>query len=349
MLKSFSFALRSGARLNKSRIIELINTTDTSEFKALLAEARSIADVTFGRRVYFRGLIEFTNYCKNNCYYCGIRHDNANIARYRLTHSQIMRCCKIGHTLGYRTFVLQGGEDPYFTDDRMIPLVRDIRHSFPDCAITLSLGERSKKSFQQLFEAGANRYLLRHETASEAHYAKLHPSVMSLRERKQCLYDLRDIGYQVGAGFMVGTPFQTAENLYEDLEFLDDLRPQMIGIGPFISQSDTPFNDFPKGSGDLTLKMVAMTRILFPKALLPSTTALGTLLPDGRELGLTAGANVLMPNLSPTDVRKLYALYDDKICTGDEAAECRHCLERRIVAHGFVPDMGRGDFPDWKV
>jgi biotin synthase len=348
MLSHSSFPLRSGPNLNKSRILELITTTDQSEISALLHEARSITDQIFGKRVYFRGLIEFTNYCKNNCYYCGIRHDNAHIDRYRLTHSQILKCCEIGHTLGYRTFVLQGGEDPYFTDDRMVPIVRDIRQFFPDCAITLSLGERGRASFQRLFDAGANRYLLRHETANESHYRKLHHASMSLRERKQCLYDLRAIGYQVGAGFMVGTPFQTPEHLFEDLAFLNELKPNMIGIGPFLPQSDTPFNGCQKGSGELTLKMIAMTRILFPKVLLPSTTALGTLIPGGRELGLTAGANVVMPNLSPTNVRKMYALYDDKICTGDEAAECRHCLGGKITKSGFQADFGRGDFPGWQ-
>jgi biotin synthase len=349
MLRSFSFALRTSSGLNKSRIIELITSTNKTEITSLLSHARSIADANFGRRIYFRGLIEFTNICKNNCLYCGIRKDNQIVERYRLTDSQILKCCETGHALGYRTFVLQGGEDPYFTDDRLIPLVKTIRRNFSDCAITISLGERGKQSFQALFDAGADRYLLRHETANDEHYQKLHPPSMKLSERKQCLYDLRDIGYQVGAGFMVGTPYQTPEHLYEDLQFMDELRPQMIGIGPFLPQSDTPFNNFPKGSAELTLRMVALTRILFPKALLPSTTALGTALPDGRELGLAAGANVLMPNLSPKNVRKKYALYDDKICTGDEAAECRFCLERKVIRHKFQPDFSRGDFPGWKI
>jgi biotin synthase len=348
MLRSYSFSLRSGGSLNKARIMELITTSDKSEIEALFSRGRAVADSVFGRRVYMRGLIEFTNICKNNCYYCGIRKGNEKVERYRLTERQILQCCAQGHQLGFRTFVLQGGEDPHFTDERLVPLIRKIRVGFPDCAITVSLGERGRESFKRLFDAGANRYLLRHETANDWHYRQLHPPAMKLSERKQCLYDLRDIGYQVGAGFMVGTPYQTPGHLYDDLEFLEDLRPHMIGIGPFLPQADTPFNGFPKGSGEMTMKLLSIIRILYPKVLLPSTTALGTLLPNGRELGLTAGANVLMPNLSPAEFRKLYALYDDKICTGDEAAECRHCLERKIQLAGFQPDFCRGDYPDWK-
>jgi biotin synthase len=349
MFSRYSFNLRKGEILNNSRILELIRTTDKQEMKALQDHARSVANENFGKQIYFRGLIEFTNICKNNCYYCGIRKDNKKVERYRLTESQILECCEIGYKLGYRTYVLQGGEDPYFTDEILVPIIRKIRQGYPECAITISLGERGRKSFERLFEAGADRYLLRHETANDAHYRKLHPPAMKLSERKQCLYDLKAIGYQVGAGFMVGTPWQTPENLCEDLEFLNELKPQMIGIGPFIPQADTPFGHCEKGSADLTLKMVAMTRILFPKVLLPSTTALGTVLPNGRELGLHAGANVLMPNLSPKDVRKKYLLYDDKICMGDEAAECRFCIERKVLGHGFQPDFSRGDYPQWPI
>jgi biotin synthase len=297
--------------------------------------------------VYFRGLIEFTNYCENNCYYCGIRKDNARVERYRLSLEEILGCCRMGNLLGYRTFVLQGGEDPWFTDDRIVELIAAVRREFPGHAITLSIGERSRESYEKFFRAGANRYLLRHETAGGDHYRKLHPRAMSLAERKECLFTLRDIGYQVGAGFMVGTPFQSPENLLEDLRFLEDLNPHMAGIGPFIPQADTPFGNYPPGGFRQTLRMVALTRLLLPRALIPATTALGTISPLGREKGLMAGANVVMPNLSPKDVRKLYALYDNKICTGDEAAECRLCMEGRIRNFGFVPNMGRGDYSGW--
>ncbi|MDR2630680.1 MAG: [FeFe] hydrogenase H-cluster radical SAM maturase HydE, partial [Spirochaetaceae bacterium] len=244
------------------------------------------------------------------------------------------------------TFVLQGGEDPWFTDDRVAEIVAAIRREYPGHAITLSIGERSRESYERFFRAGANRYLLRHETANEGHYRKLHPSSMSLSERKQCLFNLREIGYQVGAGFMVGTPFQTPENLLEDLRFLQELKPHMVGIGPFIPQASTPFGAYPGGSLRQTLRMVALTRLLLPQALIPATTALGTISPTGREKGLMAGANVVMPNLSPRDVRKLYALYDNKICTGDEAAECRLCMEGRIRSFGFIPNMARGDYAE---
>jgi biotin synthase len=249
----------------------------------------------------------------------------------------------MGDMLGYRSFVLQGGEDPWFTDDRVVEMVAAIRGKYPEHAITLSIGERRRDSYERFFQAGANRYLLRHETANDEHYRKLHPPAMSLAERKDCLFTLRDIGYQVGAGFMVGAPYQTPECLLEDLRFLQELNPHMIGIGPFIPQADTPFGDSPQGSLEQTLRMLALIRLLLPKVLLPATTALGTINPQGRELGLMAGANVVMPNLSPKAVRKLYALYDNKICTGDEAAECRMCMEGRIRNFGFIPDMGRGD------
>jgi biotin synthase len=252
----------------------------------------------------------------------------------------------MGSLLGYKTFVLQGGEDPWFSDDRVEEIVAAIRREYPEHAITLSIGERSRESYERFFRAGANRYLLRHETASDAHYRMLHPETMSLHERKQCLFVLREIGYQVGAGFMVGTPFQTPEHLLEDLRFLQELQPQMVGIGPFIPQVDTPFGDYPRGSLRQTLRMVALSRLLLPQALIPATTALGTISPTGREKGLMAGANVVMPNLSPKSVRKLYALYDNKICTGDEAAECRLCMEGRIRNFGFVPNMARGDYAE---
>ena len=309
---------------------------------ALFAAADAVRRRVYGSAVFVRGLIEFTNICKNDCLYCGIRCSNRFVQRYRLDEDTILSCCAEGYTLGYRTFVLQGGEDPYFTDERICTLVRRIRKQFPDCAITLSIGEKPRESYQAYFDAGANRYLLRHESADETHYAKLHPENMSLANRKRCLYDLKEIGYQVGAGFMVGSPYQTVENIVTDLRFLQDLKPDMIGIGPFLKHDDTPFRDFQNGTAELTLRLVSILRLMFPYALIPATTALGTVVPDGRELGLKAGANVVMPNLSPVRYRKLYELYENKICTGEEAAQCRGCLEMRVssVGYNIVTDIG---------
>jgi biotin synthase len=329
--------------MTDKELLHYITTDDPAEMEALFAEARKIRAEHYGNEVYFRGLIEFTNYCKNDCFYCGIRCSNRQAERYRLTLEQIMQACRMGDMLGYKTFVLQGGEDPYFDDERIVEIVSSIRTAYPSHAITLSIGEKPRASYERYFKAGANRYLLRHETANEEHYAKMHPPSMSLAHRKACLFTLKEIGYQVGAGFMVGSPFQTPGSLLEDLHFLLELQPAMVGIGPFIPALGTPFADKTGGSLDQSLRMVALSRILLPKALIPATTALGTISAQGREKGLMAGANVVMPNLSPKAVRKLYALYDNKICTGDEAAECRLCMEGRIRAFGFVPSMARGD------
>jgi biotin synthase len=331
------------ARFSDDDLLRLIMTEEPHDILALFAEAREANRAVYGTSVYFRGLIEFTNYCANDCLYCGLRRSNTRLERYRLSLDDILACCRTGDSLGYRTFVLQGGEDPAFTDERVTAIIAAIRREFPEHAITLSIGERSGESYEAFFQAGANRYLLRHESASESHYARLHPPDMSLARRKQCLRRLKDIGFQVGAGFMVGSPFQTPEHLLEDLRFLEELRPHMVGIGPFIPQRDTPFGRKKGGSLLQTLKMIALTRLLLPKALIPATTALGSIAPDGREQGLMAGANVVMPNLTPTAVRKLYALYDNKICTGDAADACRHCLAGRIAGAGFTPEMSRGD------
>ncbi|MBQ9437479.1 MAG: [Lachnospiraceae bacterium] len=301
----------------------------------------------YGNRIYVRGLVEFTNYCKNNCLYCGIRRDNRNVKRYRLSDEQILQCCREGYALGFRTFVLQGGEDPYFDDERLCGIVSEIRRCFPDCAITLSVGERSRESYQALFGAGANRYLLRHETADEAHYAKLHPSELLLANRMRCLTDLKEIGYQVGCGFMVGSPFQSMETIAKDLLFVQEFSPAMCGIGPFIPHHETPFKDEAQGSLRLTLFLLSLLRLMKPNMLIPATTALGTIHPSGREMGILAGANVVMPNLSPTGVRKQYELYDNKICTGDESAQCRHCLERRMERIGYEIVTARGDIAEF--
>lgn len=316
---------------------------DPETAEMLTREAVRIRKQHYGDKVYTRGLIEFTNYCRNDCYYCGIRRGNLHARRYRLTKEEILECCAQGYELGFRTFVLQGGEDRWFTDERMADIIRAIRASYPECAITLSIGERSYESYRLLKEAGADRYLLRHETADEEHYGKLHPSEMSLAVRKLCLHDLKLLGYQVGAGFMVGSPGQTAGCLAKDLLFLKELQPHMVGIGPFIPHHDTRFAQEKAGSVELTLFLLSVIRILLPKVLLPATTALGTLDPQGREKGLQAGANVVMPNLSPLKNRKQYDLYDNKICTGEEAAECRECLARRVARAGYHLSGERGD------
>lgn len=322
---------------------ELKLLIENGSFNEPLARAADIRRrENYGDKVYIRGLIEFTNYCRNNCYYCGIRRDNKNAERYRLTKDEILLCCNEGYRLGFRTFVMQGGEDPYYTDEMICDIVSEIKRRYPDCAVTLSIGEKQRESYQAFFDAGADRYLLRHETADSIHYGRLHPEKMSLENRKRCLYDLKDIGYQVGSGFMVGSPYQTTENLISDLRFLQKLKPDMIGIGPYITHADTPFAGFKNGDVMLTLRLVSILRLMFPYALIPSTTALGTIHPQGRELGLKAGANVVMPNLSPVSVRKLYSLYENKICTGEEAAQCRGCLERRVESAGYkiVTDIG---------
>ena len=332
-------------KLTRKEYAELLKRTEDKNVAARLqAEAVHIRKQYYGTKVYTRGLIEFTNYCKNNCYYCGIRRENKEAQHYRLTKEEILDCCKNGYELGFRTFVLQGGEDPWYTDDRMVEIIQSIKSEYPDCALTLSIGEKSFESYRRFREAGADRYLLRHETAAHMHYGKLHPAEMSLSNRKQCLYDLKKLGYQVGAGFMVGSPGQTYEELAEDLVFLSELQPQMVGIGPFIPHHSTPFAGEPAGSVELTLRLLSIIRILLPAVLLPATTALGTLDPRGREKGLAAGANVVMPNLSPVKNRKQYDLYDNKICTGEEAAECRTCLARRVESAGYHLVIERGDF-----
>lgn len=327
--------------LEKEEWIALI--TDRNESEYLFAKAREVSQRYYGHKIYTRGLIEFTNYCKNNCYYCGIRRDNRNAERYRLSDEEILSCCKEGYGLGFRTFVLQGGEDPYDTDERIAELVYRIRSSYPDCAITLSVGEKSRESYQSFFDAGADRYLLRHETADREHYQTLHPAEMSYENRMRCLLSLKEIGYQVGCGFMVGSPGQTAARLAADMLFITELQPQMVGIGPFVPHHDTPFAKENAGTVELTLYMIGLLRLLKPNLLLPATTALGTIDPAGREKGILAGANVVMPNLSPTGVREKYELYDHKICTGEEAAECRMCLNRRVERIGYQLTVERGD------
>jgi biotin synthase len=335
-------SLKDTQNISKDDLAYLLEC-DGSDNEYLYEAAREVSEKHFHKEIYLRGLIEFSNYCRNNCYYCGIRGGNLKAERYRLTEEEILSCCDIGEKIGFKTFVLQSGEDPYYTDELIADLVKKIKTSHPDCAVTLSIGEKSHESYQKFFDAGADRYLLRHETANEEHYSMLHPESMSGAYRKQCLFDLKEIGFQVGCGIMVGSPGQTMDHVLEDLYFMARFQPHMVGIGPFIPHKETPFADEQAGTLELTLYLLSIIRLMLPTVLLPATTALGTIDPRGRELGILAGANVVMPNLSPVSVRKKYDLYDNKICTGEEAAECMNCLKRRIESIGYEIVTDRGD------
>ncbi len=340
-------AERALTREEWTALLTAFDAAQPEERAELAARAAEKADrvrrSVYGTDVYIRGLIEVSNYCRNDCYYCGIRRSNACAERYRLTDEEIFACCEEGDRLGFRTFVMQGGEDAAFDDARICALVAGIKERFPGCAVTLSLGERPRESYQALFDADADRYLLRHETADPAHYRRLHPEGLSLETRKRCLRDLKEIGFAVGAGFMVGSPGQTAETLAEDMLFLRELEPQMVGIGPFIPHHDTPFAKEPAGTAEKTCFMLSLIRLMLPRVLLPSTTALGTIHPEGREMGIRAGANVVMPNLSPLAVRENYLLYDNKAGTGAEAAEGLAVLRDRVEAIGYRVVIDRGD------
>ncbi len=324
--------------------VQLISSF-SEEDRARAAElARSISIERFGKNIFFRGIIEFSNVCRCNCLYCGIRRDNRNLSRYRLTEEDILACCEDGYRFGYRTFVLQSGEDSWWNDDRLCSLVSAIRKNYPDCAITLSVGERGRESYEKLFNSGANRYLLRHETADPAHYQKLHPSGQSFENRMRCLRDLKEIGFQTGCGMMVGSPYQTDEALAKDMEFLCAFDPQMVGMGPFIPQKDTPFRDFPAGSTKKVLFLLSLVRIALPDVLLPATTALGTVQENGRQLGVLAGCNVVMPNLSPLSVRKKYLLYDNKAGTENDGESSVRLLRKQMEEIGWKVVSGRGDY-----
>lgn len=335
--------LYSQSNISDEELKALIETDNDSASEILRWRADEVRQKHYGRKVFLRGLIEISSYCKNDCLYCGIRRSNKAADRYRLSREEILSCCENGYSLGFRTFVMQGGEDSYFTDDVMCGIISEIKEKYPDCAVTLSLGERSYESYKRMKEAGADRYLLRHEAADATLYSKLHPSELTFENRKNCLFNLKELGYQVGAGFMVGAPFQTTESIITDLRFLQELQPQMIGIGPFVPHHSTPFAEEKGGTLELTLRLLGIIRLMFPKVLLPATTALGTISPTGREMGLKTGCNVVMPNLSPVAVRKKYDLYDNKICTGEEAAECRICLQRRVESAGYTIASERGD------
>ena len=336
--------LKTTQTATREQLIFLLKNITGAEREELREAAQQTAQAVFGNKIYIRGLVEISSICKRDCRYCGLRRSNPNAVRYRLTPEQILSSCEKGYALGFRTFVLQGGEDGFFTDEVVCAIVREIKRRYPDCAVTLSLGERGEESFRRLYAAGADRYLLRHETADLTHYAKLHPDSMSGAARQRQLFALKQIGYQTGAGFMVGSPYQTAENLADDLLFLKELQPQMCGIGPFIPHKDTDFRDFSQGSLEPTLTLLAVIRLMHPRILLPATTALGTIHPQGRELGILHGANVVMPNLSPVEHRKDYAIYDNKICTGDESAACIRCLSLRMQHIGYKIVTERGDY-----
>lgn len=335
-------ALASGETLHLSEWICLLEA-QSPELMALAAEkADAVRRRIYGTKIFTRGLIEISNYCRNDCLYCGIRKSNPNCERYQLSKAQILECCADGYALGFRTFVLQGGEGVVPITE-ICDLVQSIKQKYPDCAVTLSLGEYETEAYRAMYNAGADRYLLRHETADAAHYAKLHPKELSWENRMRCLRDLKAIGFQVGCGFMVGSPYQTIQHLAKEMVFIQEFQPDMCGIGPFIPQKDTPFGEMPAGTAEQTIYLISLLRLLQPNVLLPATTALGTIAPDGRERGILAGANVVMPNLSPVSVRKKYALYDNKICTGEESAQCRTCLNRRMDSIGFALAVDRGD------
>ncbi|MBE7058479.1 MAG: [FeFe] hydrogenase H-cluster radical SAM maturase HydE [Ruminococcaceae bacterium] len=341
--------LRDTQNLTKNEWLLLLKHLQGTSIESALSEylfskSRSVQKSNYGKKVFIRGLIEISNICKNDCLYCGIRASNKNAQRYRLTPEEILTCADEGHEIGFRTFVLQGGEDPYFTDGILCEIITKIKNKYNDSAVTLSLGERTKESYEKLKKAGADRYLLRHETANESHYAKLHPANLKLSNRKECLFNLKQAGFQTGSGFMVGSPFQTTENLVEDMLFLKELDPAMVGIGPFIPHCDTPFAQYPNGSVELTLHLIALIRLMLPKALIPATTALGTLDKQGREKGILAGANVIMPNLSPESARKKYTLYNNKLHSGAEAAEHLRLLKEQMNKIGYEITIERGDY-----
>ena len=340
---------------------ELINKLATehsltlAEYKLLVESyneenARELAELAVAERkkyysntVFIRGLIEISNICKNNCLYCGIRRDNRDCERYRLNKDEILSCCEEGYELGFRTFVMQGGEDAYFTDEVLCDIISSIKEKYSDCAITLSLGERTYESYKRLYDAGADRYLLRHETADEEHYARLHPSSMSFRTRMNALEDLKKIGFQVGCGFMVNSPYQTSETIAKDLKFIEEFQPHMCGIGPFIPHKATPFANREAGGVGFTCYLLSIIRLIRTNILLPATTALGSIEENGREKGILAGANVVMPNLSPYENRRKYELYNNKLFGSAESAQAILDLKKRMNAIGYEVVVDRGD------
>ena len=346
MVKSLINKLNKNKFLDKEDWIYILDNYSDEDIEYAQKTAQEITVSKFGKRIFFRGIIEFSNICKNDCYYCGIRKSNKCIARYRLTAEDIMECAKDGYKHGFRTFVLQGGEDGYFNDDVLCDIVKSIKTEFPDCAVTLSVGERNKKSYQRLLDAGADRYLIRHEAACARLYGEIHPSIQKHEERMECLYNLKEIGFQTGCGFMVGVPYQTNSDIADDMVFMQNFKPHMVGLGPFLPHKDTPFGEFKAGSVEKTLLLISLTRIMLPNVLLPSTTALGTAKGDGRQLGVLAGCNVVMPNLSPENVRKKYMLYDNKIGTEFNAETGIKMLREQMEEIGYEVVCAKGDYKE---
>lgn len=336
--------LADGDTLSRDEWMILLSSLDDGEREYLRVKAQEVAVSHYGKGIFVRALLEISSYCKNNCYYCGIRASNRDAQRYRLSKEEILECCKEADALGFNTFVLQGGEDPVQNDAWVVDVVKAIRAAYPEKAITLSVGERSAEAYAAFKEAGANRFLLRHETRNDEHYSQLHPSMMSSENRRQCLMTLKRLGFQTGSGMMIGSPGQTDEHLYEDIRFLEELQPQMIGIGPFLPATNTPFENYSPGSADKTILMLSLLRLRFPNVLLPATTALATLCSNGMERAILAGANVVMPNVSPVEQRKKYSIYDNKKSTGAESAQQMQQLENRLNAIGYHIDYGRGDY-----
>ncbi len=330
--------------LTLDEYVQLVGNFDDDTYDYARRKAVEARQKVYSNKVFIRGLIEISNICKNDCYYCGIRKSNALCSRYRLTKEEILTCCEEGYSLGFRTFVLQGGEDGYFTDDVLCDIVKTIKAKYPECAVTLSVGERSYESYKMLKEAGADRYLLRHESITREHYEMLHPEKMSYNERLRCLNDLRSLGFQVGCGFMVSSPFMTAKHIANDLKFIEEFKPEMCGIGPFIPHVDTPFGEFPAGNADFTCYLLSIIRLIHPNILLPATTALGSVSVGGREKGIMSGANVIMPNLSPSKVREKYMLYNGKAYTGSEAGENLANIMASLAEIGYETVIDRGDY-----
>ena len=342
-IKSLIDKLGTEHELSREEWTALLSSCNEETLKYSAEKARRMADDIYGKDVYIRGIVEFSNIGSRDCLYCGLRAGNSALERYRLEVDDILDCCRDGYRYGFRTFVLQSGEDPYYTTEMICGTVKRIKEEFTDCAVTLSLGEKTYEDYKAYREAGADRYLLRHETANREHYGKLHPENMSWENRMRCLNDLKSLGFQTGCGVMIGSHYQTIDCLVDDMLYMQDFKPEMIGLGPFLPHSDTPFRDEPKGSYEMTLYMISLCSLMLPKALIPATTALGTIKPNGREQGILAGANVIMPNLSPVQVRDKYMLYDNKICTGDTSSECRGCIERRMELIGYKVVISRGD------
>lgn len=343
-MKQLIDRLRQERSLLPEELRELLTHCDAPTLEYIQCQARQVAQEHFGKEIYIRGLIEVSNCCRNDCYYCGIRRSNPNVERYRLSKETLLNCCHQGYSLGFRTFVLQAGEDPALTDDHIVETIGSIRQQYPDCAITLSLGEKPRQTYERYFAAGANRYLLRHETYNPTHYRHLHPAELSIAKRLECLQALREIGFQTGTGILVGSPGQSVDDLLADIQFIEQFRPQMIGIGPFLPHRDTPFATSPAGSLEQTLLLLSIFRLMHPTALIPSTTALATLSPDGRQRGILSGANVVMPNLSPPDTRRKYELYNNKASLGAEAAEGLALLRQQMQAIDYEVSLDRGDF-----